>query len=92
MFILAGGPFVESTHGKLGLTAPLKAISAAVVGAIASLAVLFIEHTVTGKSGIDWAAIALMLLAAVALFKLQRGLVRVIALCAGAGLVRGFVL
>ena len=92
VFILAGGPFVESTHGKLGFTAPLKAISAAVVGAIASLAVLFIEHTVTGKSGIDWAAIALMLLAAVALFKLQWGLVRVIALCAGAGLVRGFVL
>jgi chromate transporter len=91
VFILAGGPFVESTHGKLGFTAPLKAISAAVVGAIASLALLFIQHTVLGKSGVDLAAIALMLLAAFALFKLQWGIVRVIALCAAVGFLRSFV-
>jgi chromate transporter len=91
VFILAGGPFVESTHGKLGFTAPLKAISAAVVGAIASLALLFIQHTVMGKSGTDWAAIALMLLAAFALFKLQWGIVRVIVLCAVVGFLRSFL-
>jgi chromate transporter len=91
VFILAGGPFVESTHGKLGFTAPLKAISAAVVGAIASLALLFIQHTVMGKSGVDWAAVALMLLAAFALFKLQWGIVRVIVLCAVVGFLRSFV-
>jgi chromate transporter len=91
VFILAGGPFVETTHGKLGFTAPLKAISAAVVGAIASLALLFIQHTVIGKSGVDWAAISLMLLAALALFKLQWGIVRVIVLCAVVGLLRSFV-
>jgi chromate transporter len=62
-----------------------------VVGAIASLALLFIQHTVIGKSGVDWAAIALMLLAAFALFKLQWGIVRVIALCAVFGLLRSFV-
>ena len=92
VFILAGGPFIESTHGKLGFTAPLKAISAAVVGAIASLAVLFIQHTVIGKAGVDWAALALMLLAAFALFKLQWPLVRVIGLCAFLGLLRGWLL
>jgi chromate transporter len=91
VFILAGGPFVESTHGKLGFTAPLKAISAAVVGAIASLALLFIQHTVIGARGVDWAAIALMLVAAFALFKLQWGIVRVIGLCAVVGLLRGLV-
>ncbi|TAG27219.1 MAG: chromate efflux transporter [Burkholderiales bacterium] len=91
VFILAGGPFVESTHGKLGFTAPLKAISAAVVGAIASLALLFIQHTLMGNSGVDWAALALMLLAAFALFKLQWGIVRVIALCACVGLLRSFL-
>ncbi len=90
VFILAGGPFVESTHGKLGFTAPLKAISAAVVGAIASLAVLFIQHTVMGKGGIDGLAIALMILAALALFKLQWSVVRVIALCAVLGLLRAW--
>ncbi len=91
VFILAGGPFVESTHGKLGFTAPLKAISAAVVGAIASLALLFIQHTVIGRSGVDWAALVLMLVAAFALFKLQWGIVRVIVLCAIAGLLRSFI-
>jgi chromate transporter len=91
VFILAGGPFVESTHGKLGFTAPLKAISAAIVGAIASLAVLFIQHTVIGTRGVDWAALALMLFAAFALFKLQWPIIRVIALCAGLGLLRGWL-
>ncbi len=41
IFTLAGGPLVESTHGKLHLTAPLTAITAAVVGVIASLALFF---------------------------------------------------
>ncbi len=91
IFILAGGPFVESTHGKLGFTAPLKAISAAVVGAIASLALLFIQHTVISSKGLDWMALALMLLAAFALFKLQWGIVRVIAVCAALGLLRSFL-
>ena len=92
IFILAGGPFVETTHGKLGFTGPLKAISAAVVGAIASLALLFIQHTVIGKGGIDWAAIALMVVAALLLFVRQWSIVRVIALCAAAGFARSFVL
>src|SRR5207237_2855335 len=34
VFILAGGPLVESTHGKLQFTAPLPAITAAVLGMI----------------------------------------------------------
>jgi chromate transporter len=38
LFILAGGPLVEATHGQLRFTAPLTAITAAVVGVIASLA------------------------------------------------------
>ena len=32
LFIFAGGPFIESTHGKLSFTAPLTGITAAVVG------------------------------------------------------------
>jgi chromate transporter len=92
IFILAGGPFVESTHGKLGFTAPLAAISAAVVGAIASLALLFISHTVMSPKGFDALAAALMLVAAFALFKLKWSIIRVIAVCALAGLLRALVL
>src|SRR3546814_9863671 len=44
IFILAGGPFVESTHGNLKFTAPLTAITAAVVGVILNLAVFFAYH------------------------------------------------
>jgi chromate transporter len=41
MFILAGGPLVESTRDDVKLTAPLSAITAAVVGVIVNLAVFF---------------------------------------------------
>ena len=38
LFILAGGPAVESTRGKVMFTAPLSAITAAVVGVVLNLA------------------------------------------------------
>ena len=94
VFILAGGPLVESTHGKLHLTAPLTAITAAVVGVIASLALFFIAHIAvrTGASGsflsrLDWVALLLMGLASVALLRYKLGVIPVIAACALAGLV-----
>ncbi len=94
IFILAGGPVVESTHGKLHFTAPLAAITAAVVGVIASLALFFIAH-IAVKAGaaavfpanVDWAAVVLMLLAAVALLRYKVGVIPVIAASALAGLL-----
>ena len=44
IFILLGGPFIETTHGNLKLTAPLTAITAAVVGVIVNLALFFAYH------------------------------------------------
>jgi chromate transporter len=44
-FIIAGGPMIESTRGELKFTAPLTAISAAVVGVILNLAAFFAWHT-----------------------------------------------
>lgn len=41
IFIFLGGPFIETTHGNLKLTAPLTAITAAVVGVIFNLAMFF---------------------------------------------------
>jgi chromate transporter len=38
LFILAGGPLVEATHGDLNFTAPLTGITAAVVGVVLNLA------------------------------------------------------
>ena len=93
IFILAGGPLVESTHGKLHLTAPLTAITAAVVGVIASLALFFIAHIaiLPGASGIfgsrvDGVALLLTAVAAVALLRYKTGVITVIAGCAVTGL------
>lgn len=44
LFILVGGPLVESTHNDLKFTAPLTAITAAVVGVILNLALFFGYH------------------------------------------------
>jgi chromate transporter len=94
VFILAGGPLVESTHGKLHLTAPLTAITAAVVGVIASLALFFIAHiAINTRAGaafplnIDWLALLLTAAAAMALFRFKTGVITVIVACGMAGLV-----
>jgi chromate transporter len=94
IFILAGGPLVESTHGKLQFTAPLTAITAAVVGVIASLALFFIMHIALKPvdansllSRLDVAALALALMAAVALLRYKASVIHVITACALAGLV-----
>ena len=92
IFILAGGPLVESTHGKLAITAPLTGITAAVVGVVASLALFFIVHLAhadTGRAmpwGIDWVALAIAALATVALLRFKCGVVGVIGACGLVGL------
>ena len=89
IFILAGGPWVESTRGNLKLTAPLAAVTAAVVGVIANLALFFIAAVARplGASGaIDWMAIGLVLAAGFALWRLKWGVIQVIAASGGAGL------
>ena len=94
IFILAGGPWVESTRGNLKLTAPLAAVTAAVVGVIANLALFFIAAVAYPSSAsgifdakIDWLALALMLAAALALWRMKWGVIPVIAASAGAGLL-----
>jgi chromate transporter len=92
LFILAGGPLVEATHGNLKFTAPLTGVTAAVVGVIASLALFFLAHiawvTTPGapSAHIDWAALAIAAAAAVALLRFKAGVIPVIAACALAGL------
>ncbi|WP_373991251.1 chromate efflux transporter [Duganella sp. BuS-21] len=90
LFILAGGPLVESTHGELSFTAPLTAITAAVVGVILNLALFFGFHVLWPKGldgGFDWTSAALAIGAAVALFRYKRKVTHVIAVCALAGLI-----
>ncbi|HEY0846292.1 MAG TPA: chromate efflux transporter [Noviherbaspirillum sp.] len=90
LFILAGGPLVESTRDNIRLTAPLTAISAAVVGVIVSLAVFFAEHVFKLELQVrDWDYLAMVIMAAacVALFRFKIGTIPLIGACAVAGLV-----
>jgi chromate transporter len=89
IFILAGGPLVEATHGKLGFTAPLSAITAAVVGVIVNLALFFAYHVLwpQGFGGhFDVASALIAVAAALALFRFKRGVIEVIAGSAVIGL------
>ena len=91
LFILAGGPLVESTHGQLRFTAPLTAITAAVVGVIASLALFFLVHIAREQPTlgfpVDLVSLAIAAAAAVALFRFKAGVIPVIATCAVTGML-----
>ncbi len=90
LFILAGGPLVETTHNDLKFTAPLTAITAAVVGVILNLAVFFGYHVLwpKGFSGaFDGTSALIALGAAIALFRFKRNVIQVIAGCALLGLI-----
>lgn len=94
VFILAGGPLVEATRDNMRLTAPLTAISAAVVGVILSLAAFFADHVFHLSQPLalwDKTALAISVAAAVALLRFRAGTIRLIAVCAAAGLVVSYV-
>ena len=74
LFIFAGAPFIESTQNEMRLTAPLTAITAAVVGVILNLALFFAYHVFwpQGFSGaLDWSSAVITALALLALFRLK---------------------
>jgi chromate transporter len=95
VFILAGGPLVESTHGKLQFTAPLTAITAAVVGVIVNLAAFFAYHVFwpAGFSGrFDVVSAAIAIASAAALFRFKVGVLPLLGVCGATGLVRSLLM
>jgi len=89
LFILLGGPLVESTHGNLKFTAPLTGITAAVVGVILNLALFFAGHVLwpDGFPGrFEWFSALVGLAALVALWRYKTGMIPVILACGTAGL------
>lgn len=89
LFILAGGPLVESTHHSLKFTAALTAITAAVVGVILNLACFFGYHVLWPEGfvgGLDWPSAIIAIAAAIALFRYKRGVIQVLLACGLAGL------
>ncbi len=89
VFIFMGAPFIETTHGDLRFTAPLTAITAAVVGVIVNLALFFAWHVLwpQGPGSFDIAAAFITAAAAIVLFRFRIGVIAVIATCAASGLL-----
>jgi chromate transporter len=98
LFIFAGGPLVESTHGDLKFTAPLTGITAAVVGVILNLALFFAWHVLWPQAtasapfagSFEWASLAIGTAAFVAVFRYKAGVMAVIGACGAAGLAWTF--
>ncbi|MBL8506481.1 MAG: chromate efflux transporter [Methylobacillus glycogenes] len=90
VLILLGGPFIETTHGNLKFTAPLSAITAAVVGVIVNLALFFAYHVFWPQglaSVVDWPSIVLTTLATIAIFRFKIGVIPVIMMSALLGML-----
>jgi len=97
-FIIAGGPMIEATRGEVKFTAPLTAITAAVVGVILNLAVFFAWHTFWPKASADLPfagpfdaiLVVIALVSFVALWKYNADIMKVIGICALLGLASSF--
>ncbi|MEB3318550.1 MAG: chromate efflux transporter [Cyanobacteriota bacterium] len=90
-FILIGGPLVEASRDNRRLTAPLTAITAAVTGVIASLAVFFVGPVLwpaQGGGAPDWSALAILVTSLVLLLPLKWGVIPLMGAAALTGLLR----
>ncbi|HEY5820029.1 MAG TPA: chromate efflux transporter [Mesorhizobium sp.] len=102
LWIFLGGPYVEALRGNRSISAALTAITAAVVGVIANLALWFGLHVlfhevalirfgglrldVPALSSLDWRAALLAAAAMIALLRLKLGMLPVLIASAAAGI------
>ena len=89
LFILAGGPLIERTHGNVKVKAILGVVTAAVVGVVLNLTVYFGRAVVfpDGFSAPDYFALAWIILSFLAMYKFKIGMIPWIGVSALAGLV-----
>ena len=100
LWIFAGAPYIEAIGKRPRLAGALAAITAAVVGVILNLSVWFGLHVIFGKverlpgwfkpwwpdwAHLDWFALGLSLVAALALLRFHLGIIKTLILCAALG-------
>ena len=101
LWIFLGAPFIEQLRGHIALTGALSAVTAAVVGVIANLAIWFAIHALFGTNttwmgmglnlelpvwtSVNLPALFLTLTAILAVFRFNIGTLWVLAGCALAG-------
>lgn len=94
IFVLIGGPFIESTNNQLKFTAPLTAITAAVFGVILNLAIFFGMHVLWGEainSTFNWQAFGLILLAIGLLYQFKINVVILILIFSILGMLSAII-
>lgn len=103
LWIFAGAPFLERLRHNAALSGALAAITAAVAGVIANLALWFAIHTLFGRvdmvriagaavevpdlTSLNMAAAVLTVLAIAAAFRLKIGVISLLAGCSAAGVL-----
>jgi chromate transporter len=107
LWIFLGAPYIERLRGNRSLAAALSGVTAAVVGVILNLAVVFAVHTLFDRvetvgvlggsipwpapSSVDPFAVTVAAVSFVALWRLRLGILWVVGASAAAGLVRVLV-
>jgi chromate transporter len=101
LWIFAGAPYIEHISRMPRLSGALAAITAAVVGVILNLSLWFGLHVLFARvnrldglfrpwlpewQSLDWAALAITAIAALALLRLHLGIPKTLAVCAALGL------
>ena len=96
LWIFACAPWMDRLERSPALQGALAAITAAVAGVIANLALWFAWHvlfpafdTSVPGWGFDWRAAAIAVVALVLIFVLKRGILTTLAICAALGLALG---
>jgi chromate transporter len=103
LWIFMGAPYIESLRNNRALSAALAAITAAVVGVIANLAIWFALHTLFGEvqlrhvlgmslqipvlDTINFPALALSIAAVIGLFRFKLGMIATLIGSSAAGIV-----
>ncbi len=95
VFIFVGAPYIEVIRGNRSLAGALAGVTAAVVGVILNLALLFgaaviWPHGLAG--GVNWFALALGLAAFVALYRFKFEVLWVVIACGLLGLLKTYLL
>lgn len=93
MWIFVGAPYIERVRKNVKLGAALSAITAAIVGVVLNLSVIFTYHTLLPEGkGFDWYALSASLIAFAGMIYFKWGMIPVIICSAAAGFVWKMIL
>ena len=95
LFIFIGAPYIEVLRGNKNLTGALSGVTAAVVGVVLNLALVFGAAVILPNGfagGVDWFAAVMSIAAFIALYKFKANVLWVVLAGGLIGLIRMFLL